>query len=162
MVISKNDSSKMQIRDVRFLPQDLTSEPAFPSDLKVFDNVNVTLSNLFGQTEDGGRLVHATLWNALKVSGYGAGYTHYDSLTDAAPAAYSSTHQLSGSPYLQKADIYAPSADLLIRFQSVHDGTWGDDIYVPKGFMSIEFVASSIQVKLATATLSDYHISVFW
>jgi hypothetical protein len=161
MAVQNSRLQSQEVKTVRFLPQDAGLEPLHPAALPLSPGISTVLSHLFGRTSDGGRLIDATLWNALKVTGYGAGYTQYESITDAAPAAYSSADQLTGNPYIQKVDIYAPSADLLIRFQSITNASWGDDIYVPKGFMSIEFVASAVQIKLASATASDYHMTAF-
>ena len=151
-----------QIRTVRFLPQDLELTPSNPLDLVVKDGVNLSLSALFGLTEDGGRRVDATLWNALKIAAYGSGFMNYDTIAGAAPATYSSSHEASGSPAFHRVDINALSAPLLIRIKNYRTEQWGDDIYVASGFLSLEMDCLSVQVKLATGTASNYYITVYW
>ena len=151
-----------QIRTVRFLPQDLELTPSYPPDLVIKDGVNLSLTALFGLTEDGGRRVDATLWNALKVAAYGSGFMEYDTITGAAPAAYSVTHEVSGNPAFHRIDINALSAPLLIRVKNYRTEQWGHDIYVGTGFMSLEIDALSVQVKLQGGTASNYYITVYW
>ena len=151
-----------QIRTVRFLPQDIELTPSHPTDLMVKDGVNLSLTALFGLTEDGGRRIDATLWNALKVATYGSGFMEYDTITGAAPAAYGAPHGVAGNPAFHKIDINAVTAPLLIRVKNYITQQWGDDIYVAAGFMSVELTALEVQVKLATGVASDYYITVYW
>jgi hypothetical protein len=161
MVVKSSDVNA-QIRAVRFLPQDLELTPQHPSDLIVKGGVNLVLASLFGLTEDGGRRVDATLWNALKIAAYGSGFMEYDTITGTAPAAYGAPHGVAGNPSFHRVDINALTAPLLIRVKNYRTEQWGHDIYVGAGFMSLEIDALEVQVKLATGTASDYYLTIFW
>lgn len=160
MKIERNKNPS--IRKVRFLPEDLELTPPSLAELTINENVGISLCSLFGFTEDGSRRVDATLWNALKVSTYGSAFTEYDSITGSAPAAYSDTHEISNSPGFHRIDVNALSAPLLLRFKNYRTGDWGEDIYVPAGFMSLELDAQSVQVKLQSGTASNYYITIYW
>ena len=151
--------NKQQVRTVRFLPQDLQCEPAFPKDMKVTPDLTPVIANLFGQTNDGGRLIAAFPWNALKVSAYGSGYTNYDVKSGSQPSAFSSTHQLAAtSGRWHRIDVLVETQDAEIRFYLDDSGSWGDSVVLPIGYHSIEFSTSVVQIKYRTASGGTYSI----
>ena len=153
---------KLQVRTVRFLPQDLETEPSFPSDLKVTPELGVTLSNLFGQSDNAGVLIGAFPWNALKVSTYGAGFRLYDVVSGTAPSAFSASHELTATAgYFHRFDVLVESADAEIRFYQESSAVWGDAIPLNVGYHSIEFSSSKIQVKARTASVGTYTLVGF-
>jgi hypothetical protein len=151
--------NKQQVRTVRFLPQDLECEPAFPKDMKLAPDLCACLVNLFGQTSDGGRLIAAFPWNALKVSAYGSGYTYYDTKSGSQPSAFSSTHELAAaSGRWHRVDVLVETQEAEIRFYLDDLGEWGDAVPLPVGYHSLEFSTSKVQVKYRTATGGTYVI----
>lgn len=151
--------NKQQVRSVRFLPQDLQCEPAFPKDMKVTSDLTPVIANLFGQTNDGGRLISAFPWNALKVSAYGSGYTNYSTKSGSQPAAYSATHELEASTGLfHRVDILVETQEAEIRFYLNDSGSWGDSIPLPVGYHSMEFSTTKVQIKYRTASGGTYTI----
>lgn len=146
-----------QIRTVRFLPQDLELTPSNPSDLVIKDGVNLSLSALFGLTEDGGRRVDATLCNCLKVACYGSGYTKYGVKSGTAPIAYTGTHALTvSSGFYQRWDFLIETQEAEITFYDDVTLTWGSSIPLTVGNHSIEFVSSACRIKYRSVAGCTY------
>lgn len=161
MVLLPKDG-KLQIRRVRFLPQNLETEPGFPTDVKIDPSASVTLAQVFGQSPEGGRAIEATLANALKVAAYGSGFDAYKTLSGTAPAAFSAADQLvASSGYWHRFDILVESQDLEIRFYQDRSGSWGDAIPLPVGYHSIEFSTTVVQVRKRIATAGTYQITAY-
>jgi len=149
--------SSAQIRTVRFMPQDLELTPSHPMDLVVKDGVNLTLTALFGLTEDGGRRVDATLWNALKVSCYGSAYRIYAVKSGSAPAAYNVTDLLTASSdFYHRWDFLIETQEALISFYNNSNSSWMGDIPLNVGYHSIEFTSSSCRIRYRTASGGTY------
>jgi len=158
MVFNPKDG-KQQVRSIRFLPQDLQTEPAFPKDMKLTPDLTAVIANLFGQTSDGGRLINAFPWNALKVTAYGSGYTSYDTDSGSQPASFSSSNQLAASSgRWHRIDVLVETQEAEIRFYLDDVGSWGDAIPLPAGYHSIEFSTSIVQIKYRTAAGGTYVI----
>ena len=147
MLQKKFDPSKIQVRQVHFLPQDLDREPNEPEDLLIEPNIQTTLSQLFGQSANGGILIAAFPWQALKCAAYGSGFTVYDTKADTAPAAYSVAHQLAASTgRWHTVDILVEAQEAIIRFWLDDTQAWGDDIPLTVGYHSIAFSSSIVQI----------------
>jgi len=153
---------ELQVRKVRFLPQNVETEPAFPSDLRIDPSAIVVFAQPFGQSPDGGRAIDATVANALKVAAYGSGFDVYDTLSGTAPAAFSAADQLAASSGTwHRFDILVESQDIEIRFYMDRQAMWGDAIPLPVGYHSLEFSTSVIQVRKRIATAGTYQITAY-
>ena len=151
---------KLHLRAVRFLPENVETEPSYPVDIKIDPNIITTLSQLFGQTRDGGRTIDAFLWNALKVSCYGSGFQQYETISGTAPSSFASTHELSAlSGQYHRFDILIESQEAEIRFRMDSIGSWGDAVPLPVGYHSMEFSSSVVQIRKRGATAGTYHIT---
>lgn len=153
---------ELQVRTVRFLPQNVETEPAFPSDLRIDPTVTVVFAQPFGQSPDGGRAIDATAANALKVAAYGSGFDAYAVLSGTAPASFSAVDQLAATTGTwHRFDILVESQELEIRFYQDRAAAWGDAIPLPVGYHSIEFTTTIIQVRKRVATAGTYQITAY-
>lgn len=149
----------IQVRQVKFLPQDLSREPNDPPELIIEPGVKTTLTNLFGQTAAGGKLIGATAYGALQVAIQGVSFVSYDTKADTAPASYSSSHQLAASAGVwHRFDILVETQEASIRFWLDSTASWGDDIPLTVGNHSMEFESSIIQIKKRGTTAGTYTI----
>ena len=148
-----------QIRTVRFLPQDLELTPSHPVDLVIKEGVSISLTALFGLTDDGGRRVDATRCNCLKVACYGSGYTEYSTKAGNAPAVFGTADSLSASSgYYQRWDFLIETQEAEITFYNDITQTWGNAIPLSLGNHSIEFTSSACRIRQRTVAGGTYTI----
>lgn len=155
--------NKLQIRKVRFVPEDIELTPSNPADLVVEEGVKLVLANLFGQADTGGCSIKATIWNALRVATYSSGYTEYDTLTGTAPAAYAALHTLTASAYyIHRWDFLIETAEAVVSFAHPVTGVFGDDIPLTVGNHSIELTAGACRIKKRGLAAGTYSIVGCW
>lgn len=153
------DAKFIQVRQARFLPQNLSREPNDPQDLIIQPGINTTITNLFGQTSEGGRLVDATPYGSLQVASTGVAFRNYDTKADTAPATFSALHQLvAPSGTWHQFDILIESQEAIIRFLLADSGSWGDSIPLTVGNHSIAFESTTIQIAKRGDTAGTYTI----
>jgi len=147
----------LQIRKTNFLPSDLRLVPEHPKDVRVKPDAQVTLTQLFGQSDDSGHYIGAFDWNALKAVSYGSGFQEYITKSGTAPAAFSDTHELSsGDNVYHRWDITVAVQPAEIRFYQDRLASWGDAIPLPIGTSSIDFSSTKCQIKYASASGTTY------
>ncbi len=151
--------NELQVRSVRFVPQDIEFIPANPTELTVKEGVHLTLACLFGQTPNGGSRIDATGWNSLKVSCYGSDYLSYSVTADTAPAAFSVANQLSSSKGLfHRFDFLIETQEAEIRFYLEETLSWGAAIPLTVGNHSIEFSSRACQIRQRGGVAGTYTI----
>ena len=154
------DVNTLQVRQVKFLPQDLSTDKQFVSELLVEPNLKPTLSQLFGQTGTGGILIGATNYNALKVAVQGSALTSYSIKAGSQPSAFSSSHQLAATTGIfHRFDILVETQEAVIRFYCDATASWLSEIPLTKGNHSFDFESSICQIKYRTATGGTYQIT---
>ena len=161
MATIKKSTEIIQLREIGLLPEGLSRKPEFPQDLTLETNAQLGFSHLMGKQGDFSNLVQVSPEGGLRQVSYGNDYKELQTKSGTGTAAFNATDQILRTSATPKFDVFVETADATIRFNLI-DGTDSDEIIVPVGFRSYEFMALGIQIKNRTGTNCAFSINAFY
>lgn len=156
-----------QVRKVEFLPTNLEFTPEYIDDIILGDNLNMTLTQIMGQAESGGKAIQATELGQLITSSGGNAYTDYSVYSGGVNNTAITVFSDFGNKIYKKFDIYISGNDGYIEFPKQYPygisapGT--RQIFIPEGWTSLEFTWDSLKIRAADSSANiNYQIAVWY
>lgn len=149
-----------KVRSILIPEIGLDLEPEFVQEFEVGTEFSRTLAHVVGRTGNRSIIIKATSDGRLLVAAAGTSMEVYLVESGAAPGVYDAGSTFEQVNAIYVTDFLIETNDATISFRNAA-GIWGDDISLPVGFHSKDFIHYGVRIENRAAPVADYEIVMY-